>query len=225
MSKSVSFHQISRSAFEAVQHRLLTDLAGERVGDSKDELLCFGVRGSLRYDERSESAVLDITGMPSVLDRATVVSWLQGAFADGDADGIYYDTLRVSLENNASLAVNVSDVPNLTHGKYQTYPISVPANQDGELFKASSRDAAAVGPEGSVTYELPDGTTLNISFDLEYYVGSTSTFTAALGGGPASNYGLRLTDTWDTSPGPKKDWTVQLYLDPNPGATFVQASH
>jgi hypothetical protein len=225
MSRSVTFHQISRSAFDAVQHRLLTDLAGERVADSKDELCCFGVRGTLRYDEPSRSAELDITGMPSVLDRATVVSWLQGAFADGDADGIYYDVLKVSLLNNASLDMNVSDVPNLTHGKYQTYPISVPGNQDGELFKASNRDAAAVGPAGSLTYEMADGTTLNISFDLEYTLGTTSTFTASLGGATAGSYGLRLTDVWDTSAGPHKNWTVQLYLDAKPGSTFVQASH
>ena len=100
----------------------------------------------------------------------------------------YWDQTTCNITNQTGSALSVGDVPNLDHGEYGTFPSSVVANSTASpSFVAQSLNASEIGPQGSLSYGLPDGTQLNIAFDQEFPVLQVSTFTAALAGaGPAA---------------------------------------
>ncbi|HET9898652.1 MAG TPA: hypothetical protein VFQ44_27335 [Streptosporangiaceae bacterium] len=138
----------------------------------------------------------------------------------------YWDETTCNITNNTGLALSVSNVPNLSHGEYGTYPTSVPANQSANpSFVARSVNASEIAPVGNLSYGMPDGTSLNIAFDQEFAVLQTSTFTAALSGARAASYGVALSCSWETWHGQGARWTVNLTLSATPGNTSAQCSY
>jgi hypothetical protein len=227
---AITFHDVTRPRFEAVQKRLLTDLGGERVDGSDTDLRCLGVQGALRYDEKSQSACVDIRYLPSVLTRGAVVSWLHDALTGEQLraplqGGLYWDTLKVSLDNKTSMPLNVSNVPSLGRGIYHDYPAAVAAKSESQLFQASGVAGLEEGPQGSVTYGLADGTSLNINFDMQFAVWQVSSLTASTSGPRSGSYGLYAFGRHDDWHGMGTDWHVSLHLEPMPGPTSAEHSY
>lgn len=139
---------------------------------------------------------------------------------------IIWDILTCNITNNSSYALNVSNVPNLDHGKYGTYPESVTANSTkSPSFTAESKDLSEVAPRGSLTYGLADGTVLTINFDMQFPEGQTSTFTASLAGARAGSYGLTSSQSNSSYEGQGQRWTVNLVLNSTPGSTTTNESY
>jgi hypothetical protein len=228
---AITFHDVTPSTFDAVQNMLLIDLGGERVDGSDGDLRCFGVQGALRYDERTQSASVDISHLPSALSRSAVVSWLYGAFtsepqrAQLQSGGLYWDVLNVRMHNKTTLPLNVTNVPNLDHGIYLDYPAVAKPDEYTDLFQVSSVSGAEIGPQGSVTYGLADGTNLNINFDMEFAVGQVSTLTAATSGARNASYDLTAIGNHKGWHGQGTSWSVLLVLEPLPGKTFAEHSY
>ncbi|TWP51737.1 hypothetical protein FKR81_12790 [Lentzea tibetensis] len=227
---AITFHDVTRPTFEAVQKRLLTDLGGELVNGSDTELRCFGAHGALRYDEKTRSASLDIRYLPSVLSRATVVSWLHDALTgelvrDPREGGLYWDVLEVRVHNKTTMPLNVTSVPNLDHGIYLDYPAGAPEDSYTQVFRVSSVSGAEIGPQGSVGFGLADGTGLTVNFDMQFAVGQTSTLTATTTGPRNAAYDLDAIGSHSAWHGQGTTWTVLLVLDPTPGNTFAEHSY
>ncbi|WP_329081017.1 hypothetical protein [Streptosporangium sp. NBC_01469] len=235
-SETITFHNVERPAFEALRRHLLNGLGAERVGG--DELRCLGVRGTLKYDEKRDATTVSLRHVPSVFNAAQVFTWLHETLADardGRVDGhvgstepegdLYWDQLTLKITNSSGLTLNVSNVPTLSHGEYSTYPVSVPSGPQETAFVASSKLASEIGPAGSMTYNLADGTVLNINFDMQFPVGQKSTFTASLSGARNGSYGLAISDSHSDWEGQGTRWAVDLTLNPNPGSTTVEASY
>jgi hypothetical protein len=138
----------------------------------------------------------------------------------------YWDQTTFNVTNNTGLKLAVANVPNLDHGEYGSYPASVAAGATtSQSFVAQSKNASEIGPQGSLAYQLADGTQLNVAFDQEFAVYQTSTFNVALAGAPAGGYGVSLTNSWDTWHGQGARWTVNLTLSPDPGESSAQCSY
>jgi hypothetical protein len=227
----ITFHDVTPATFEAVQKTLLTDFGGERVNGGDSDLRCLGIQGALRYDEQTQSARLDISHLPSVLSRSTVVSWLYGAFTSepqriqSQSGGLYWDVLEVRMHNNTTLPLNVTNVPNLDHGIYHDYPATAVPGDYSELFTVSSVSGSEIGPQGSVAYGLADGTNVNINFDMEFAVGQVSTLTVATSGARNASYGVAAFGNHKSWHGQGTTWSVLLFLEPFPGATFAEHSY
>ncbi|MFD9737697.1 hypothetical protein [Umezawaea sp. NPDC059074] len=220
-AEKITFHNVDRPTFEAVEERLLEELGGLRPDDAKGELHVLGVRGSLDHDEKDSSATVSLAFVPPVFSKGAVVGWLQDAFAGG----LHWDKVTVTLANNASLDLSVGNVPNLTHGEWSTYPVSVPAGKEIETFSAESMPGAYVAPVGTVAYGLPDGTVLTVNFDMQFAVDQVSTMTASLSGARASSYNLAIDGKHKSYGGQGTRWTVTITLNEGAGSTSVETSY
>ena len=139
---------------------------------------------------------------------------------------IYWDQTTCNITNDTGFQLSVANIPNLDHGEYATYPRSVWANTTADVdFVVQSTSGSEIGPAGSLTFGLPDGTQLNISFDQEFAVGQQSSFTAALSGARAGSYGLTISNDWNSWHGQGARWVVSLTLSPNAGASSVSCSY
>jgi hypothetical protein len=138
----------------------------------------------------------------------------------------YWDQTTCNIINNTGFALSVASVPNLDHGEYGTFPSSVQANTTGSpAFMAQSLNASEIGPQGGLSYGLPDGTQMNIAFDQEFAVVQVSHFNVALAGARASSYGVTLGCSWETWHGQGARWTVNLTLSPDPGNTAAECHY
>jgi hypothetical protein len=138
----------------------------------------------------------------------------------------YWDQTTCNIVNNTGFTLSVANVPNLDHGEYGTFPSSVAANSTASpAFMAQSLNASEIGPQGGLSYGLPDGTQLNIAFDQEFAVVQVSHFNAALAGARASSYGVSLDCSWETWHGQGARWTVKLALSPDPGNTAAECHY
>lgn len=113
----------------------------------------------------------------------------------------------------------------ITASTVRSHPRSWANSTASPSFVAQSLNASEIGPQGNLSYGLPDGTQLNIAFDQEFPVLQVSTFTAALAGARASSYGVSLACSWETWHGQGARWTVNLTLSPNPGNTSAQCQY
>ena len=139
---------------------------------------------------------------------------------------IYWDRTSCNINNGSGFLLSVANVPNLDHGEYGDHPSSVAARSTATpSFMVQSKNASEIGPQGSLSYGLPDGTQLNISFTQQFAVLQTSTFNVALAGARASSYGVSLDDSWETWHGQGARWTVNLTLSPDPGNPSASCSY
>jgi hypothetical protein len=107
----------------------------------------------------------------------------------------YWDMQQIDIVNNAGADLNVSNVGPLEHGEWDTYPTARVAQGTtaSPAFITRSVNAAEVGPgPGSVSYTLPDGTALNISFDMSFAVYQVTYSQATAGGPRGGNYTITL---------------------------------
>jgi len=115
----------------------------------------------------------------------------------------YWDMQQIDIVNNAGADLNVSNVGPLEHGEWDTYPTARVAQGTtaSPAFITRSVNAAEVGPgPGSVSYTLPDGTALNISFDMSFAVYQVTYSQATAGGPRGGNY---TTERSPSQPAPR----------------------
>lgn len=220
-AEKITFHNVDRATFEAVEERLIDELGGVRPDHAKDELHVLGVRGALEHDEKAGTATVSLAFVPSVFGRGAVTGWLHEAFSQG----LYWDQVRLYLYNNTSLDVNVGNVPNLTHGEWEQAPVSVPANSNAYTFIARSAGGSYLAPEGSVSYGLADGLVVNVAFDMEFAVDQVSTMTASLSGARAGSYNVSMDETHESWHGQGTRWWTGLTLNEGPGNTSASVSY
>lgn len=221
-AEKITFHNVDRATFEAVEERLMEELGGIRPDDAKGELHVLGVRGAFEHDEKAGTATVSLDFVPPVFGRGAVTSWLHEALSGG----LYWDKVRLYLYNRTSLDVNVGNVPNLTHGEWEQAPVSVPANSEAYSFIARSTGGSYIAPVGSVSYGLADGLVVNVNFDMEFAVGQVSTMTASLSGARAGSYNVSMDEThesWGGGQGTR--WWTGLTLNEGPGATSATVSY
>lgn len=115
----------------------------------------------------------------------------------------YWDKQQIDIKNNSGMDLNLYNYLNpLPHGEWDTTPVG--RVKQGETaspaFITRSVNAAEVGPgPGWVTYTLPDGTTLSISFDMAFAVLQETTASATAGGPRGGNYTVTMEcheDSW-----------------------------
>jgi hypothetical protein len=137
----------------------------------------------------------------------------------------YWDQLTVNITNDVGLPLTVANVPNLSHGEYGTYPQSVPGQKSAEpSFVVRSLNASEIGPVGGLSYNLSDGTALNVNFDMEFAAGQSSSLTAAIAGARASAYSVAVKSNWESWHGQGTRWTVDIALSPIAGDTSASCS-
>jgi hypothetical protein len=138
----------------------------------------------------------------------------------------YWDQTTCNIVNQTGFALSVANVPNLDHGEYGSFPASVPPQTTASpAFMAQSLNASEIGPQGQLSYGLPDGTQLNIAFDQEFAVVQVSHFNVAMSGARAGSYGVSLDCSWETWHGQGARWTVNLTLSPNAGSTAAECHY
>jgi hypothetical protein len=109
---------------------------------------------------------------------------------------------QIDIKNDTGADLVVSNVGALDHGEWDTYPTSRVAKGTtaSPAFITRSVNAAEVGPgPGAVSYTLPDGTALNISFDMSFAVLQTTYAQATAGGPRGGSYTVTLDcheDSW-----------------------------
>lgn len=218
----ITFQGIDRVTFDAVEQKLLTTLGGVRPAGSDSDIELLGIRGTLAYDEKQQAATVALGAVPAPFTGGNVIGWLHSEFG---GEGLYWDVLTFTIVNNASFDIDVSNVPNMTHGEWGDAPASVSAGTTAESFEARSVGGAEIAPAGSVTYGMADGTTLNVNFDMQFDVGQQSTFTASLGGTRAGSYGLQIGGHHSSWHGMGTRWPVTLTVNAGAGDTSVELSY
>jgi hypothetical protein len=132
----------------------------------------------------------------------------------------YWDKQQIDIVNNSGATLTVSNVGALEHGEWDTYPVSSIAQgaTASPAFITRSVNAAEVGPgPGAVSYSLPDGTSLNISFDMSFAVGQNTYAQATAGGPRGSNYNVTLTCSEDSWHGQGRRYNGTLTIAPGTG--------
>jgi hypothetical protein len=125
----------------------------------------------------------------------------------------YWDIITVNIANSTGFPISVGQVAPLPHGSYGTWPVSSIANNStaSPAFDARSESAAEVGPgPGTIVYDFPDGTQLNIQWDMDFAV-LQPTYVSAQTGGPAgANYTVTVDCSQDSWHGQGKRYTATL---------------
>lgn len=130
----------------------------------------------------------------------------------------YWDVITVNIANNSGFDLNLGDVAPLPHGEYGTWPVSrISSGQTASpAFDAHSMNAAEVGPgPGTLAYDLPDGTVLNVQWDMIFAVAQTSYVAAQTSGVASGSYKVEITcsqDSWHGQ-GKRFDATLTLSVD------------
>ena len=101
-----------------------------------------------------------------------------------------------NIDSNCQLSL--VGTPHLDSGKWTYGPLKQVPSGDTMVFVAASRDGAAVGFQGSLTYQGPDGTQFLLAF-ADSWSGENSCTLSVSSGNP-SNYSCHCTcnpgDAW-----------------------------
>lgn len=127
----------------------------------------------------------------------------------------YWDILTVNIQNNSGLDLTVGNVPPLPHGEWDSRPVSSVRNGTTASpgFAARSVNAAEVGPgPGTVAYDLPDGTVLNIQFDMIFAVAQPTYVSAQTSGAAGGAYTVNISCSQDWWHGQGKRFNATLVL-------------
>ena len=143
----------------------------------------------------------------------------------------YWDIMTVTVDNQSGYNLSCGSIGALEHGEWNDYPTSsIASGATTEAFSIRSLNASEVGPgPGSVSYGLPDGAALNISFDMIFVVGGTSYVTAAISGATASRYKVAFStcqqEGWHGQ-GKRFNATIQVTVNPaGPTSATCSKSH
>ena len=107
----------------------------------------------------------------------------------------YWDKQQISITNQTGMTLTINDVGALAHGEWDSYPsASIPNGAvAAPAFCTRSVSASEVGPgPGEVKYGLPDGTILDITFNMPFAVGQHTWVQATAGGPRGANYTVAI---------------------------------
>jgi hypothetical protein len=127
----------------------------------------------------------------------------------------YWDVMTVNIDNQAQFDLNLGNVAPLPHGQYGTWPVSrvSAGHKASPAFDAHSVNAAEVGPgPGELTYNLPDGTVLNIQWDMIFAVAQPSFVSAQASGAGGGNYKVGVDCSQDSWHGQGKRFNATITL-------------
>jgi hypothetical protein len=127
----------------------------------------------------------------------------------------YWDVITVNLANQTSLDLNLGNVDPLPHGEYGTWPVARISNGQtaSPAFDAHSLNASEVGPgPGQLAYGLPDGTQLNIQWDMIFAVAQTSYVAAQVAGVSSGSYKVEITCSQDSWHGQGKRFNATITM-------------
>jgi hypothetical protein len=127
----------------------------------------------------------------------------------------YWDKCQLDIKNNSSFNMNLGYVEPLPHGEWDSYPVSQINNNTtaSPAFIARSVNAAEVGPgPGTLSYNLPDGTLINIEFDM-IFAAAQPTYVSAQAQGPGgANFTISITCNQDSWHGQGKRYYATMTL-------------
>jgi hypothetical protein len=138
----------------------------------------------------------------------------------------YWDQTTCIIINDSGSALSVVGAPSLAQGEFGTFPSAVAAHSIANpAFVAQSLNASEVGPQGSLSYQMPDGTQLTIAFNQMFAITQVSTFTVTLAGPNAGSYGVSLNCGWVPWSSWGTRWTVNLTLSAGAGSAEAQCQY
>jgi hypothetical protein len=75
----VTFDNVDRRTFDALQDRLMSELEGTRPDSIPGSIDVLGVMGTLTYDESASTLSVSIRRVPRIISRGYALGWVHDA--------------------------------------------------------------------------------------------------------------------------------------------------
>ena len=113
-----------------------------------------------------------------------------------------WDAGAYAVFNNTKENMHFTDC-GLTHGVWAmtAVPVIAPGHHAFPAFSATSHSDALVGPQGYLTYTLPNGAALKITFDVPYMLDHEPWVRTHLTGANSELYRTEIDVQWNASNG------------------------